>query len=690
GRLLLEAGADTERPLPPTLGMSGVTPLHVAVFHGHQAFAELLLASGASVDAAASTVLDRGYFTNPDRLRAAQEQRRSRSGPSGEEAPAAGPVSSAPAGEFDDENVPDTTALHIAVANGFGNLTELLLREGADPRRVNGFGQNSLHLAARADSFGIARDLLAAGASPDSLDHSGFSPLLIAARRGNEEVVGVLLAANARVDFDPAVHPHAHSALVEAARGGNSEIVRRLIDQGGDPLRTDPASRGVTALYWAAFSGDPDITTALLDAGADPEAVTGPRWGARRPLHVAASYQRAEIVAVLAEAGALIDALDGLGESALVIAATDSNIPRALPALLQAGADPKVRTAAGDDLLPAFLEQRRATGFSPLADVRRLLEAGADPNGRLAERRGDYTEGTTALHIAANNDDAELVSLLLEFGADPTIEANARLLPTQNSGGLAFHLAPQGGFAARVLFEPTLYARPDRGEWISASFPDALTFHHVFHLGPKDEETGSPLLPNEYTLLDLAVAVQGEEPQDASARGRPGVASARGRTQVATVHAGRDWIFTGRARILRLESADGGTPRDSTAPEDPDSPSGTPTSIEIDLAALIADGDPSRDVPLRWGDIVEFSFDDGNASGLTADQTAFIDACTRRTFHAVWTVPAGDEPGSEESIIRETLTLYPANWIKDDLTDRFRIDPTPGRDGETARLLPFA
>src|SRR5207248_5004914 len=53
--------------------------------------------------------------------------------------------------------------------------------------------------------------------------------------------------------------------------------------------------------------------------------------------------------------------------------------------------------------------------------VRRLVELGADVNGRATFGGPDHGQGVTALHLAAQSGQAGAVETLLELGADPTI-----------------------------------------------------------------------------------------------------------------------------------------------------------------------------------------------------------------------------------------------------------------------------
>ena len=77
--------------------------------------------------------------------------------------------------------------------------------------------------------------------------------------------------------------------LADAAMRQDVDAVRGLIARGADP---DAAhGDGMTALHWAAEHGDLEIVELLVDAGADVEART--RLGSHTPLHVASRSAQA-------------------------------------------------------------------------------------------------------------------------------------------------------------------------------------------------------------------------------------------------------------------------------------------------------------------------------------------------------------------------------------------------------------
>ena len=108
--------------------------------------------------------------------------------------------------------------------------------------------------------------------------------------------------------------------LMQAARTGDIETVRRLIAAGTDVNARD--ERGWTAIAYAVYDADAkrgyaEVVQALIDAGADLEAAIG--YGVR-PLMLAAGYGEAEVVATLLNAGADVLAKNEGGFTALMMA----------------------------------------------------------------------------------------------------------------------------------------------------------------------------------------------------------------------------------------------------------------------------------------------------------------------------------------------------------------------------------
>ncbi len=161
--------------------------------------------------------------------------------------------------------------------------------------------------------------------------------------------------------------------IVEAARQGNVQAVRSLLDQGADvnAARGD----GLTALHRAAERGHAEVAELLIAASADVEAKT--RIGSYTPLHLGSRGGHAAIIMMLLEAGGNPNAVTtNSGATPLHLAAAAIEGAEAVAALLGHGADPNARARAGQT--PLIF----AAGSNRALSVRELLKGGANPGAR--------------------------------------------------------------------------------------------------------------------------------------------------------------------------------------------------------------------------------------------------------------------------------------------------------------------
>jgi ankyrin repeat protein len=198
----------------------------------------------------------------------------------------------------------------------------------------------------------------------------------------------------------------------------------------------------------------------LLTRGADIDARSTPREyqrhvtaegrpksldsGGFTPLLYAARENCGSCVDVLLKHRVDIDLPDPDGVSPLLLAIMNANWDLAKK-LIDAGADVDQWDIFGEaPLFTAIGQRQRIDGGHASIDppnetkgidlVRQLLERGANPNMQLffkpANVRGTTnTRGATPLIRAAANDDIEVVKLLLEHGADPTLYMADRQTP---------------------------------------------------------------------------------------------------------------------------------------------------------------------------------------------------------------------------------------------------------------------
>ena len=188
-----------------------------------------------------------------------------------------------------------------------------------------------------------------------------------------------------------------------------------LLTACADGREPDPAdaTTAPTCDDWGTFpffqSASPLDVQGCLDAGADIDGPDDGFFGS--PFHAAAGGTRhPEVIALMIEAGADVDARDWNGGTPLHSAATGNPHPGVVAALLDAGADPNARDL--DEVTPLHMAAR--SNVNP-ETVTALVEAGADPDAR-------GPAGLTPLHMAWNDLGSPhatgVVRDLLRLGAD--------------------------------------------------------------------------------------------------------------------------------------------------------------------------------------------------------------------------------------------------------------------------------
>jgi ankyrin repeat protein len=226
--------------------------------------------------------------------------------------------------------------------------------------------------------------------------------------------------------------------LAEAASRGDLELLRALLDAGGDPNEAE-AEEWMSPLMEAAAGNHVQAVRMLLDAGADIHVT---RQGGANPLLLAIESGKMEVCELLHERGLQIDpandylgcafaSVAGKGSLAAVqwllsqsvpvditgfsggtalIRAAAHDHPAVVEALLRAGADPNRRD---NDTETALMWAADHAGNAEV--LRALVHAGA-----AVDLRNDL--GHTALTWTMLHGDPEMIRVLLDAGA--TIQAN--------------------------------------------------------------------------------------------------------------------------------------------------------------------------------------------------------------------------------------------------------------------------
>jgi ankyrin repeat protein len=314
--------------------------------------------------------------------------------------------------------------------------------EGADIASTDKDGFTALHWASDKGHLEVVVQLLEKGANRDAKNKDGRKPLHLAAHSGHEPVVEKLLEAKKdkvekKTDVD-SPDKEGWTPLYCAARHNHHTIVKLLIEN--HKANLEKADRdGWTPLHAAAANGQQESAKELLSLGAKLEAKAGDE---RTPLYCAARYGYPAVARMLLSRGASVEAPTKEGWTPLH------------GAVAKAGNGPVVQVLLEFD---ANIEAPTVRGWTPLicatvngqeAMVRLLLEKDPNfPNFPTAKVNAQSKNGNTALHAACTNKEQNIVSVLIENGADLTLKND------QHETG--FYLIARHGFTVvmRQLFE---------------------------------------------------------------------------------------------------------------------------------------------------------------------------------------------------------------------------------------------
>ena len=248
------------------------------------------------------------------------------------------------------------------------------------------FGSTIVHYASMNGHDDTVRTLLEGGASS----------VVSACAYSNNNVVTMLLHFGADPNqkenggWTPFPTSNGWSPLMAASENGHINIIDVLVKAHCDPNLC--AKDGMTALYLACQNRHSDIVSSLLEFGADPNS----RWmNSWTPLMAASIDGYSEIVELLLQANGDPNICSKEGLTSLYLANQNGH-SAIVTLLLESGADPHLHTKHQE------MEQLKYTSYD---NINACLE-----------------DGSTAIYIACQNGCSGVVSILLQFGADPTLQ----------------------------------------------------------------------------------------------------------------------------------------------------------------------------------------------------------------------------------------------------------------------------
>ncbi|KFP70703.1 PREDICTED: ankyrin repeat and SOCS box protein 3-like [Acanthisitta chloris] len=245
----------------------------------------------------------------------------------------------------------------------------------------------------------------------------------LAAREGNVEILRKLINQGYSIDVPD---NRRWVPIHEAAAHNSSECLKLLIDAApSDDYIHSRTFEGLCALHLSARHGSVECLHVLLEAGADLNNVT---TEATTPLFLAVENKHTEVVKFLLQHGANVEGPHcWSGWNSLHQAAFQGST-EIMKVLLEKGASKNYRDDFG--ITPLFV----AAQYGQLESLRLLVSHGADINCQAKDK-------ATPLLIAAQEGHLECVKLLLTAGADPNLYCN------EDNWQLPIHAAAEMGHA---------------------------------------------------------------------------------------------------------------------------------------------------------------------------------------------------------------------------------------------------
>jgi ankyrin repeat protein len=323
------------------------------------------------------------------------------------------------------------TPLHLASAGGKLEIARVLLDHGAKVNAESNRGETPLHRLSGdvwskdSEHPRIARLLLERGADVNAREKGHATPLHLASEEGSFDVAQILLACGADVN---AKNDRDQTPLFLLLQHGHIflDLVRLLVEYGADANTRN--YENTTALHDACYHEGVEVVRVLLNHGANVEAkdcqgqspfhrlVRANRWTASNGLAV-------QVAHLLLNNNADVNAEDEDHVTLLHLACTYKKLDLAL-VLMDHGAIVDVQNKQGRTPLHVLVRDSYvATNFKNIEDIARLLlERGANANAR-------DKDNATPLHLTSAGFALPLAPVLLDCGANASAKDNLGRAP---------------------------------------------------------------------------------------------------------------------------------------------------------------------------------------------------------------------------------------------------------------------
>lgn len=275
-----------------------------------------------------------------------------------------------------------------------------------------------MHAAKSNDNVDVIKELVRYGIDLNARDNSGKTALSHAIEGNrNVHVIRALLKAGAKAGAEDS----SGNRLLQAVKHNPAGDMTKEFLTSDVEIEAPVDSEGNTLLMLAAkHNYGEEVVKVLIQAGAN---VNAKNHNGETPLLLASVYsssmnhKNSGVIRELLQAGADPNARDREGRSPMIRAAEKTTNPEVIAELLKGGAD--IHATDADGRNPLFIAIRFSSGLFETDNkgvVSELIKSGLDPNAKNAE-------GFTPLMLAAGRttQSSYIIKELLEGGADPNV-----------------------------------------------------------------------------------------------------------------------------------------------------------------------------------------------------------------------------------------------------------------------------
>ncbi len=287
------------------------------------------------------------------------------------------------------------TPLHIALEHkATAGSVRYLLDAGIAVDVANCYGETPLFSATKSDNYQGVQQLIKAGAIKNITDNQGNTALHACVRWAAEKSCAKLLAAGYDVDIK---NQSGKTPLAEAARQNRIEIMKQLIAKGANVNSQDVTGKSI--LMDAIQCKNPVAASLLLKKGADPTIVDV--YG-RNAFHEATTTEIEELISLIQKTGVspLSTDLHGKTPFGIIIRKGDKLIQSTL------GTNRNITDVNKNNPLHIAVIEN-----APLSVFELLVKLGYDINAK-------NNSGKTPVQLAVSAGMNDAVKYLLDCGAD--------------------------------------------------------------------------------------------------------------------------------------------------------------------------------------------------------------------------------------------------------------------------------